>query len=144
MRSASNGESLRPRYWHIVLCAIVGTGIFILIDSLYLNKFGELPSLKVIWGVAVIVTLLMGIVATTGAGGAALWKRIAGAAMCGAAVGIISAVISGWIGANDSLEISVIAIIGLWRAFVFTTVSVIGVLLTEVNMPEPEKMTIEN
>ncbi len=137
-------ESLRPRYWHIVLCAIVGTGIFILIDSLYLNKFGELPSLKVIWGVAVIVPLLMGIVATTGAGGAALWKRIAGAAMCGAAVGIISAVISGWFGANDSLEISVIAINGLWRAFVFTTVSVIGVLLTEVNMPEPEKMTIEN
>jgi hypothetical protein len=137
-------ESLRPRYWHIVLCAIVGTGIFILIDSLYWNKFGELPSLKVIWGVAVIVPLLMGIVATAGAGGAALWKRIAGAAICGAAVGIISAVISGWFGANDSLEISVIAINGLWRAFVFTTVSVIGVLLTEVNMPEPDKMTIEN
>ena len=129
--------AMQSRYWHIALCAVVGTGIFTLIDSLYLNKFGDLPSLKIIWGFAVIVPLLIGIVATTGAGGAALWKRIAGAAICGAAVGIISAVISGWFGANDSIEISVIAINCLWRAFVFTTVSVIGVLLTEINMPEP-------
>ena len=138
MRKRSERRAgMQPRYWHIVLCAIVGTGIFTLIDSLYLNKFGELPNLKVIWGFAVIVPLLIGIVATMGAGGAALWKRIAGAAICGAAVGIISAVISGWLGTTDSVEISVIAINCLWRAFVFTTVSVIGVLLTEVNMPEP-------
>ena len=135
---------MQPRYWHIVLCAIVGTGIFTLIDSLYLNKFGDLPSLKIIWGFAVIVPLLIGIVATMGAGGAALWKRIAGAAICGAAVGIISAVISGWFGANDSVEISVIAINCLWRAFVFTTVSVIGVLLTEDKYAgSRKKMTID-
>jgi hypothetical protein len=131
--------AMKPRYWHIVLCAIAGTGIFAIVDSLYLNKFGDLPNLKVIWGIAVIVPLLIGIAATVGAGGAALWKRIAGAAICGAAVGIISAVISGWFGANDSVEISVIAINCLWRAFVFTTVSVTGVLLTEINMPEAEK-----
>jgi len=128
---------IQPRYWHIILCAIAGTGIFAIIDSLYLDKFGELPNLKVIWGFAVIVPLLIGIVATMGAGGAALWKRIAGAAICGAAVGIISAVISGWFGVIDPVEISVIAINCLWRAFVFTTVSVLGVLLTEVYMPEP-------
>jgi len=140
MRKRSERRAgMQPRYWHIVLCAIVGTGIFTLIDSLYLNKFGELPNLRVIWGFAVIVPLLIGTVATMGAGGAALWKRIAGTAICGAAVGIISAVISGWFGTNDSVETSVIAINCLWRAFVFTAVSVIGVLLTEVNMPEAEK-----
>jgi hypothetical protein len=129
---------MQPRYWHVVLCAVVGTGIFAIIDSLYLREFGDLPNLKVIWGFAIIVPLLIGIVATLGAGGAALWKRIAGAAICGAAVGLISAVVSGWLGANDQIEISVIAINCLWRAFVFTIVSVLGVLLTEVNMPEPQ------
>ncbi len=73
-----------------------------------------------------------------GAGGAALWKRIAGAAICGAAVGLISAVVSGWMGVNDPVNFSVIAVNCLWRAFIFTTVSVLGVLLTEVSMPEPQ------
>jgi hypothetical protein len=129
---------MQPRYWHIALCAIAGTGIFVIADWLYMDQFGALPGLKVIWGFAVIVPLLIGTVVTLGAGGAALWKRIAGAAICGASVGLISAVVSGWLGAHDSVTVSVIAINCLWRAFVFTIVSVLGVLLTEVNMPEPQ------
>ncbi len=127
---------IQPRYWHIVLCALAGTGIVATNDWLYLDKFGELPNMKVIWGLAVIVPLLIGTVTTLGAGGAALWKRIAGAAICGAAVGIISAVVAGWLGASDPLAVSAIAIHCMWRAFVFSIVSVFGVLLTEVKMPE--------
>jgi hypothetical protein len=136
--------AMPPRYWHIVLCAMVGTGIFTIIDMLYLGKFGDLPGLKVIWGFAVIVPLLIGIVATIGAGGAALWKRIAGAALCGVIVGLSSTVLSGLLGTNDPIGVSAIAINGVWRAFVFTLVSVSGVLLTEIKMPEPEKITIAN
>jgi hypothetical protein len=138
-RRSEKRAEMQPRYWHMALCAMIGIGIFAIIDSLYLNKFGDLPNLKAIWGFAVIVPLLIGIVITAGAGGAALWKRIAGAAICGAAVGILSAVSSGWVGANDPVEISVIAIHCLWRGFVFTVVSILGVLITELNMPEPEK-----
>ncbi len=129
---------MQPRYWHVVLCGVAGTGIFVNADWLYMDQLGALPGLKVIWGFAVIVPLLIGTVVTLGAGGAALWKRIAGAAICGASVGLISAVVSGWLGAHDSVTVSVIAVNCLWRAFVFTIVSVLGVLLTEVNMPEPQ------
>jgi len=122
-----------PRYWHMVLCAVVGTAIFVSVDLRYMDEFGNLPSLKILWGVAVIVPLLIGIAATAGAAGAALWKRIAGAAISGAAVGLFSAVVSGWLGAGDPVNISMIAINCLWRAFIFTTVSVLGVLLTEIN-----------
>jgi len=92
----------------------------------------------------VIVPLLIGIVATIGAGGAPLWKRIAGAALCGVIVGLSSTVLSGLLGTNDPIGVSAIAINGVWRAFVFTLVSVSGVLLTEIKMPEPEKITIAN
>jgi hypothetical protein len=125
--------AMRPRYWHIVLCAMVGSGIFAIFDIQYLGRFGDLPNLKGIWGFAVIVPLLIGIVATMGAGGAPLYKRIAGAALCGVAVGIFSTVVSGLWGSNDPIGASAIAITGVWRAFVFTIVSVLGVLVTEVN-----------
>jgi len=129
---------MRPRYWHVVLCAVAGTGIFVSADWLYMDQFGALPGLKVIWGFAVIVPLLIGIVVTLGAGGAALWKRIAGAALCAVAVGVFSAIVSGLFGTSAPVGASTIAIIGIWRAFAFTMISVLGVLLTEVKMPEPQ------
>jgi hypothetical protein len=130
--------AMRPRYWHIVLCAMVASVIFTIFDIQYLEKFGDLPNLKVIWGFAVIVPLLIGIVSTLGAGGAPLYKRIAGAALCGVAVGVFSAVVSGLLGANAPVGVSTIAITSIWRAFAFTLVSVLGVLWTEIKMPEPE------
>ena len=129
---------MRPRYWHVVLCAVAGTGIFVSADWLYMDQFGALPGLKVIWGFAVIVPLLIGTVVTLGAGGAALWKRIAGAALCAVAVGVFSAIVSGLFGTSAPVGASTIAIIGIWRAFVFTMISVLGVLLTEIKMPEPQ------
>ncbi|MBW2335616.1 MAG: hypothetical protein JRF47_02460 [Deltaproteobacteria bacterium] len=125
---------MRPRYWHVVLCAVAGTGIFVIADWLYMDQFGALPGLKVIWGFAVIVPLLIGIVVTLGAGGAALWKRIAGAALCAVAVGVFSAIVSGLFGTSAPVGASTIAIIGIWRAFAFTMISVLGVLLTEVKI----------
>ena len=125
--------TMRPRYWHIVLCAVVATALIAIFDIQYLGKFGELPNLKVIWGFAVIVPLLIGVVTTAGAGGAPLWKRIAGAALCGVAVGVFSAVFSGLLGTSTPLGVSIIAVTSIWRAFAFTLVSVAGVLVTEIN-----------
>ncbi len=130
-------EKMPPRYWHILICTIVGTGIFLFIDWQYLDKMGVLPALKTIWGAAIIVPLLTGAIVTLGAGGAPLWKRIVGGALCGIAIGVISAAMSGLLFTTGPDGISTIAIAGVWRAFVFTIISVLGVLLTEIKMPEP-------
>ena len=130
--------AVRPRYWHIFLFAFAGTGIFVIADLLYLNRFGGLPDLGAIWGVAVIVPLLIGTAVTLGAGGAPLWKRMAGGALCGVAIGASSPVVSAVLGANQSIGVSIIVVAGIWRAFIFTMVSVLGVLVTEVRMPEPQ------
>ena len=135
---------MQPRYWHVILCAVAGTGIFVSADWLYMDQLGALPGLKVIWGFAVIVPLLIGTVVTLGAGGAALWKRIAGAALCAVAVGVFSAIVSGLFGTSAPVGASTIAITGIWRAFAFTMISVLGVLLTEIKMPEPRRMNNEN
>ena len=137
-RSAIRAD-MQPRSWHILLCMIIGTAIFTLNDWMHLAKVDDLPTLKSIWGFAVIVPLLTGAVVTLGAGGAPLWKRIAGGALCGVAVGMFSAVASSVFGAHAPIEISTMAIIGVWRAFVFSMIGVLGVLLTEIKMPEPRR-----
>jgi hypothetical protein len=105
---------------------------------LYLNKVGKLPALNEIWAFAVFIPLLSGVFVTLGAGGAAMWKRIAGAALCGAAIGVLGTVISAVIAPVDSIGISEIAVNCLWRAFVFTLLSVVAVLFTEIKLPAPK------
>ena len=127
-----------PRYWHIGLCMAAGVGIFVTADLYYLSKFGELPHLKEVWFFSLIVPVLCGAAVTLGAGGAVIWNRVIGAVMCAAAVGVLSTLISAVLGAGDSLGFSEIAVVCLWRIFAFTILSVVGLLFTEIKLPEPE------
>ena len=129
---------MRPRYWHIVLCAIVGSGIFVFTDFAYIEKLGELPRLKEIWWLAVLVPALCGAVVTLGAGGAPMWKRVIGAAACGGAVGVLYTAVSAMLGYGGPFGTGDILINCVWRVFIFTILSVIGMLLTEIKLPEPK------
>ena len=131
-------STLPPRYWHIGLCMIAGVGIFVAADLHHLNKYGELPHLKEVWLFSLIVPLVCGAAVTLGAGGAMIWHRVIGAVICAAAVGVFSTLISAVLGAGDAIGFSEIAVIGLWRIFVFTILSVVGLLFTEITLPEPE------
>jgi Na+-driven multidrug efflux pump len=127
-----------PRYWHVGLCAIAATAIFTLVDNIYLHRSGSLPDLKQIWEFALAVPLLCGSAVTLGAGGAGIWQRILGAAACGVAAGVLSIIIPGAIGAGNFVGVSEMAINSIWRAFIFSIVSIVGVLLTEINLPAPD------
>ncbi|MGD2014397.1 MAG: hypothetical protein PVG84_11650 [Desulfobacterales bacterium] len=131
-------STLPPRYWHIGLCLIAGIGIIVTADLYHLNKFGELPHLKEIWFVSLIFPLSCGAAVTLGAGGAMIWNRLIGAVICAAAVGIFSTLISAVLGTANAIGFSAIAVVGLWRIFVFTILSVVGLLFTEINLPQPE------
>jgi len=129
--------ALQPRYWHIFLCAVAGSGIFGLSDFTYLKKFGELPGLWEIWGLSVIVPLLCGMAVTLGAGGAILWKRIIGGAVCGSTVGLLYTAVSAILGYGALFGGDDVVIDCVWRVFLFSILSTLGVLLTEIKLPEP-------
>ena len=129
---------MRPRYWHIALCAILTTAIFIGIDLLHFGQSGTLPGLKQIWIFTGLVPLICGSAVTLGAGGADIRLRIIAAALSGLAAGAFSTAITGFLISAAPLEISEITVNGIWRVFVFTIFSVIGVLVTEINLPEPK------
>jgi hypothetical protein len=133
-----------PRYLHIVPITITGAVIFIIVDLLHMQNAGKFPGLEEIWPFALIIPLLSGALVTLAAKGAEMGKRIIGSALCGVAVGVLSTVISSILGAIDPVGISEIAINCVWRAFVFTIFSIIGVLVTELKLPEPHRMTIDD
>jgi len=128
--------AMQPRYWHMVLCALVGVGVFVATDLFYVSKLGKLPGLKEMWMIALTVPLLCGAAVTLGAGGAAGWKRMIGAVVCGIIIGVFSTVVSAGFASDNPMGISEIAITGIWRAFVFTLLSVLGLMITEIGMPE--------
>ena len=52
--------------------------------------------------------------------------------------GALSPFISAGIDTASPIGISEIIVISVWRIFVFTSFSVIGLLITEINLPEPD------
>jgi hypothetical protein len=73
-----------------------------------------------------------------GAAGADIRQRIIGAVLCGVVVGVSSPIVSAALFSASQIGISQIAVNSLWRFFAFTIFSVIGVLVTEINLPEPQ------
>jgi hypothetical protein len=130
--------AIKPRYWHLIPCVISSSVLFIGADMVNLNKFGGLPSIREIWWLSLIIPLLCGVALTLGAGGADLWKRILSAALCGLAVGVISASVLALLNFSQSITAAGITTHCVWRVFLFAIFSIIGVLVTEINLPEPD------
>jgi hypothetical protein len=132
-KRASARASLKPRYWHIPLCAIATVGLYAFAEFIYLENTGLLPGLNKLWWLAVIVPqlLISGAIITSGCGGAELNKRIVTSALCGALIGILSTAVSALISYNGGF----IAIC-VWRVFIFAILSTIGAIITELNLPE--------
>ena len=130
--------SMAKRYWHIGLCAVAATGIFGIADFVYLGNVGKLPDLRTIWWLSVFVPMLCGAMVTLGCGGATLVKRIFGAAVCGVAVGVFYAAVSEFLGHSSGILIGEITTNGVWRIFVFSIFSVLGAIITEVKLPDPD------
>ena len=131
-------SSLKPRYWHISLYVILGTAICGFTDLYYLKNLGEIPALKDIWGIAILVPLVCGSFVTLGAGGASLKKRLIGGIICAILIGILYTAISGILSYNGVVNISELSTTLLWRIFIFPIIATIGLLVTELMLPEPK------
>jgi hypothetical protein len=129
---------MKPRYWPAVLYGLAGLGAFIIADHLYLRINGVLPALKDLWAPAALVPMICGCGITLGAGGAAMSRRITAAALCGGLTGIFHTILAAGVAYGIFRGINDITINGLWKIFIFTIFSIIGVILTELMLPEPD------
>ncbi len=136
-RRAQIRTSMKPRYWHVGLYVLAAASIFGIADFAYLNNTGELPGLKDIWWLVVIVPLLCGMGITLGCGGAVFYKRIIAAAICGVAVGVLYTAFSAILSRSSGIAVHNLAASCGWRVLVFAVLSTIGAVITEIKLPEP-------
>jgi hypothetical protein len=124
---------LRPRYWHVVVCAVAAAGLFTLATFVYRQDAGASPGSSLLWWLSVFAPLVLtcGAVVTLGCGGASLVKRIAAAAAYGVLAGAFYAIVSEFVGYDGYILSDTI-----WRMFLFAVLSAIGALITEIKLPE--------
>jgi len=127
----------RPRYWHAVLVAGAAAGVLLLVDLLHLRHTAQLPGLRQVWWVLILVAWACGSLVAIGAGRGTLGKRAFVAAACGiAAAGLYGLLL--WItGLGGQVSVGQAAIGLVWRAFALAILSVIAAIVTEIAWPEP-------
>jgi hypothetical protein len=130
-------ESMIPRYWHGALCIAAAAVIFALVDAHWLANTGRLPRLCQIWWLAGIVPLVCGVAVTLGCGGAALWRRVLVATLCGVVLALLYTVVSMIIGGGQVAPGDIV-IQGRWRVLIFAVFSTIGALAAELSQPDPD------
>jgi len=135
-KRAEMRASIKPRYWHVGLWAVIAAFGLASVDYNYLQNAGNTPELKDIWYLAVLVPLACGAMVTLGCGGAKLWKRFVAATICGIALGLLYTLVSGLL--VKKIPIGDIAAGCVWPVFVFAIVSTIGAIITELKLPEPK------
>lgn len=138
-RRAEVRSGLSPRSWPIGALALAGALIFGLTDWLYIVNLERLPALKEIWWAVLVVPALCGVASTLGAGGLSLGKRIVGGTLCGALLAGLSIVAAAAVGPGRIMGAGDIVINALWRIFLFGILATVGVLLTEVFLPDPDR-----
>ncbi len=129
---------INKRFWHIGLWAIVAAGIFGVVDYIYLSNVGDLPRLKDIWWLSILVPMICGALVTLGCGGANLWERLVGAASCGVMVALISSAVSAVLENSGGASLRDITVSCTWKIFIFAILSIIGAVFAELKLPDPE------
>lgn len=138
---------LKPRYWHVPLCIIVGTVLFGAVDMIFFHFKGYLPQFGDIWWVVLWIPILMAVAVSVWAGGARLSRRLLAGLGCGVIIGILYAALSAVevrFLSREGAEVLTwlqlagqAAVAALWRAFLFAIVSVIGVFFMETRRVKP-------
>ena len=124
---------MKPRYWHVGLCAIAVVGLFTLANFIYQVNAGVPPSSDLLWWLVVLVppVFFCGSAVTLGCGGATLSKRLVAAAVYGILAGALYTAVSAMLGHSGNILAN-----GVWRIFIFAILSTIAALITEINLPE--------
>jgi len=130
--------ALPKRFWHIGLIAMAAAMVFGAADFIYLKHMGQLPSLKAVWWLALLLPPACGALATLGGGGATLGQRFIGAAVCGVAIGLLYTAISALLGQSNGISLGLLGAGCVWRVFLFSIFSTIGAIVTELNLTDPD------
>lgn len=131
---------LKPRYWHVPLCALAGSALLALTDWSYFQWKGHILTFGEIWWLVIWVPVIAAILVSFWASGAHLSRRILTGGFSGVLIGLFYAILNSVFSTIFSLEVERLAISqileqtassALWKMFIFTLLAVIAVLIFE-------------
>ncbi len=127
-----------PRYWHIVLCSLTAAAALGWADKIGFDRTEQMPSLKDLWWLVIGAGYGCGALVTLACRGATLGQRILSATLSGflSAAAYTYATVA--IAASAQIHVDGLWIIGVWRVFVLVILTVLGTLLTEIQLPYRE------
>jgi hypothetical protein len=138
-RRAEIRASMKPRYWHVGLCAVAAGITFALVDFGHVRNTGEPAVLRDIWWLVIIlVPVVCGTGVTLFCGGAVLWKRVVASAVCGCLVGFFNMVVLMLQSNADGVFAGDMPTDCILRVFTFAVLAMIGAIITELKLPDPE------
>jgi hypothetical protein len=137
-RRAELRSAMKPRYWHVGLCAVAAAGILWVADFVYFKSGGGVPRLVSIWWVVTVVPLAGGAAVTLGCGGSVLWKRVVAATVCGGLAGLLYAVVLSVGGYGGELSVGDLVSRGVYATFILAILSTVGALIAELKLPDPD------
>jgi hypothetical protein len=88
--------------------------------------------------------MICGAVVTLGCGGATLGKRFIGEAVCGTVTGIFYTALSAMLAHSSGILAGEILTSCMWRIFIFSILSPIGAIITELKLRDPDLARISH
>lgn len=127
---------LKPRYWHVVVYAVIVAASFGIAEYMYFVRNDALPGLKNIAILTILLPFVGGALVALGGGGASIAKRIIAAALCGSVSAVLYATVTLGISSfvHTDIVLSQMIYETVWRVFVFTIFFSIGAVLTELRL----------
>jgi hypothetical protein len=123
----------KTRFWPVPIFIILFSAFFIESDHYFLHIQNHLMQIKQVWWLGILLPYIMGSLITRTTGGLILWKRITTAIVSAIIVSAIYTAYSWHIGFANPIFPEF-----LWRFFIFSVFSGLGVILTELFMGEPK------
>jgi hypothetical protein len=133
-----NRKKLKPRYWHLALITLAATGALMLSENISLGITGTAPALRDIWWAMISVPLICGSIITLTGKGASISKRAISSVVFSISTAILSTGASPYIISGAVLTIDTALTDGIWRGFIFSLFAIMGLIFTELLIPDPQ------
>ncbi len=131
-------KTLKPRYWHVPLVAILATTGLLSAEHLYLQLTGSVPTLRNIWWGMISIPLVSGGIITLACKGASFSRRLFSALGFSIATAVLTTLASPYLLPGPSGSLDAALTDGTWRGFIFSLFAILGVVITELLISDPE------
>jgi len=135
---ALNRQNQSARYWHLVPLTLVGAAILTIADRLFYKNTLLIPTLKDNWWLIILAMVVGGRLVTRLCGGASLAKRIISAVVFGTMAALVYSAITLLLPLVESMTFEGHLPTFLWHFFLFTLLSTISAIITEIKKQDPD------